>query len=60
MKEFAVNVDITMSKTLYVEAESEEQAIQIANGKILDDPYDAARTADAYVSHEVFDAYICD
>lgn len=33
MKEYAVSVDITMAGTIYVEAESEEEAEAIAYGK---------------------------
>ena len=55
--EFQVFVDITVSKTIYVEAESEEQAKAIAIKKVRDEPYYYARTADAYVGAKVVDVY---
>ena len=39
MKNYAVSVDITMSKTIYVDAENEESAKTITNIWIADDPY---------------------
>lgn len=60
MKQFAVNVDITMSKTIYVEAENENEAIELANEKVNNDPYEAIRNADAYVDHYVVDTYEID
>lgn len=60
MKQFAVNVDVTMSTTLYVEAESEEQAKDLARGIIYNDPYEVARTAKTYVDHFIVDAYEVD
>ena len=55
MKEFTVDVDITMSKRIYVEAENEEQAKTIVGNWLGDDPYYYAKTADAYVCHEITD-----
>lgn len=43
MKSYAVSVDITMSKTIYVDAKDEESAKTIA------------KNADSYVSSEVVD-----
>ena len=56
-KEFQVFVDITVSKVIYVDAESEEQAKQLAIKKVRDEPYYYARTADAYVGAKVVDVY---
>ncbi len=55
MKQYAVDVDITMSKRIYVDAESEEAAKVIVNNWMQDDPYYYAKDADAYVKHEVTD-----
>lgn len=54
---FVVSVDITMSKTLYIEAESEEQAREIATCRVFNYAYDMAASADAYVSQEIVDIY---
>lgn len=57
MKQYAVDVDITMSNRIYVDAENEEAAKAIVNNKILADPYYYAKESDAYVKHEVTDVY---
>lgn len=58
MKEYAVNVDITMSKTIYVKAKNEEEAKQLANAKVFNDPYEEVMSGYAvYVTHEIIDAY---
>lgn len=57
MKSYAVSVDITMSKTIYVDAKDEESAKTIAKNWIADDPYHYAKNADSYVSSEVVDIY---
>lgn len=54
-KEYAVSVDITMSKTIYVDAEDEEEARRIAHSKVNTDPYYLVSQADAYVDHCVVD-----
>ena len=53
MKTFSVSVDITMSKTIYVEANSEEEAISRVDALIEDNPYDYARNFSHYVKHDV-------
>ena len=55
MKQFEVDVDITMSKRLRVEAESEEHAKAIVNGWMKYNPYEYAHDFDAYVEHEITD-----
>ena len=55
--EYSVSIDIVVSKTIYVEAESEEQAKAVAIKKVRDEPYYYARTADAYVGAKVVDVY---
>ena len=55
MKHFEVDVDITMSKRISVEAESEEQAKAILNGWIKYNPYEYAHSFEAYVKHEITD-----
>ena len=57
LTEFSVSIDIVVSKTIYVEAESEEQAKAIAIKKVSDEPFYYARTADAYVGAKVVDVY---
>ena len=55
MKHFEVDVDITMSKRISVEAESEEHAKAIVNGWMKYNPYEFAHSFDAYVKHEITD-----
>jgi hypothetical protein len=55
MKHFEVDVDITMSKRISVEAESEEHAKAIVNGWMKYNPYEYAHSFDAYVKHEITD-----
>ena len=55
MKQFEVDVDITMSKRISVEAESEEHAKAIVNGWMKYNPYEYAHSFDAYVKHEITD-----
>lgn len=57
LTEFTVALDIVVSKNIYVEAENEEQAKQLAIKKVRDEPYYYARTADAYVGAKVIDVY---
>ena len=57
LTEFSVSIDIVVSKTIYVEAESEEQAKAVAIKKVRDEPFYYARTADAYVGAKVVDVY---
>lgn len=55
MKTYLVDCDITMSKTMEIEAESEEQARELAKEMIDREPYYYARCADAHVKTEVID-----
>ena len=54
MKEYAVDVDITVSKRIYVEAESEEQAKELVD-EMMKYPHYYYTKADAYVGHEITD-----
>lgn len=55
--EYSVAIDITLSKIIYVKAENEEQAKQLAIKKVRAEPFYYARTADAYVGAKVIDVY---
>ena len=55
MKTYAVDVDITISKRFYVDAENEKEARKIANEKVRNYPHYYYTKADAYVSHEITD-----
>ena len=57
MKSFIVDVDITLSKQIFVEAENEEDAQSIVKNWIDDDPYYYAHKADAFVSFDITDVY---
>ena len=54
-KEFAVDVDITVSKRIYVKAENEEQAKAIVNDTVKKYSHYYYTKADAYVCHEITD-----
>ena len=45
-----------MAKNIYVEAESEEQAMEIASSKIDENPYGYAQGFSHYVGYEIIDA----
>jgi hypothetical protein len=57
MKNFIIDYDITMSGCLDVEANSEEEARQIALKKLNDEPYYFAGRATAHVNTEITDIY---
>ena len=54
MKHYEVDVDITMSKRIYVDAENEQQAREIVEEK-MKYPHYYYTKADAYVGHEITD-----
>jgi hypothetical protein len=54
MKQFAVDIDITVSKRIYVDAENEQQAREIVEEK-MKYPHYYYTKADAYVKHEITD-----
>ena len=56
MKNFIVDVDITMSKTIVIEAENEQQAKAIVYSMIKENPYDYTYGVTHYVNHEIVDA----
>lgn len=55
MKTYLVDTDITMSKTMEIEAESEEQARELAKEMIDREPFYYASNADAHVKTEIID-----
>lgn len=55
MKNYVVDVDITVSKRIYVVASNEEEAKRKANEFFEKDPYYYARTMDAIVGHKIID-----
>lgn len=57
MKEFCVEVDITVSKNIYVDAENEEEAQEKVNEMVRRYPHYYYTKADAYVCHEITDCY---
>ena len=54
MKEFTVDVDITVSKRIYVKAENEEEA-KAKVEEMMKYPHYYYTKADAYVCHEITD-----
>ena len=55
MANFGVSVDITMAKTIYVDAETREEAIEKVNMRFAKNPYDYARNFSHYVEHSIVD-----
>ena len=56
MKEFIVDVDITVSKRIYVDAENEDDAMSKVDNMIGENPYDYTSDFSHYVTHEVINA----
>lgn len=56
-KEFAIAVDITVSKILYIDAENEDEAVKKAEEMLNKNPYEYANKFDAVVSTEIIYAY---
>ena len=54
MKHYVIDVDITVSKRIYLDAESEEQAKAIVK-KNMEYPHYYYTKADAFVGYEVTD-----
>ena len=57
MKNFTIDYDITMSGCLDVEANTEEEARQIALKILNNEPYYFARRTTAHVNTEITDIY---
>lgn len=55
MKQFEVDIDITMSKRIYVDAENEDEAREKVENNMKENPYQYAYDFAAYVSHEITD-----
>lgn len=55
-KKYQVSVDILVTKTLLVDAESEADAKAIANNLVTDEPYYHIQNCALYGGHEVKDA----
>lgn len=53
MKNYSVSVDITMSKSVTILAESEEDAVRKVDDMISNHPYDYAFGFSHYVNHDV-------
>ena len=55
MKQFAVDIDITMSKRIYIDAENEDEAREKVEPKMDENPYEQARDFDAFVDYDITD-----
>lgn len=53
---YSVSMDITMSKDIEVEANSEEEAISKANEMVADNPYNYTNNFSHYVSSKAVGA----
>lgn len=56
MKNFIVDVDFVMSKSIEIEDENEQQAMSKVRDMIKKNPYDYANNFSHYVGHEIIDA----
>ena len=55
MKSYIVDVDFVMTKRIYVDAENEEHARSIIEGKIRKNPNEYTSKFDAFVGHKIID-----
>ena len=58
-KNYCVSVDVTMAKSIYVEAENEEHAMSKVREMINKNPYDYTNNFSHYVGYEIIDANEC-
>lgn len=54
-KKYQVSVEISVTKTIFVDAENEEEAKTLANNMVTDDPYYHIQNCALYGGHEVTD-----
>ena len=52
-KKYQVSVEISVTKTIFVDAENEAEAKTIANNMVTDDPYYHILNCGLYGGHEV-------
>ena len=57
MKKYAIDIDFTMSKRIYMSANSEEEARSFVDSLVKERPYEFANNFNAYVCHEIIDIY---
>lgn len=55
MKQFAVDIDITMSKRIYIDAENEDEAREKVEQKMEENPYEQARDFMSFVDYDITD-----
>lgn len=55
MKQFAVDIDITMSKRIYIDAENEDDAREKVEQKMEENPYEQARDFTSFVDYDITD-----
>lgn len=55
MKNFIIDVDFVMSKSIDIEAENEEQAKEIFDAMMGENPYNFAYKFDSFVKYNVID-----
>lgn len=55
MKQFAVDIDITMSKRIYIDAENEDEAREKVEQKMEENPYEQARDFASFVDYDITD-----
>lgn len=58
--EWYIDMDITITKRIFVKAESEEQARETAMDLYKEDPFGWARCPDAVIDAEITDVYPTD
>lgn len=59
-KQFAIDVDFRVTKRIYVDAETAEQAEQIVKEKLDNNPYEYCMTPDACADYEIYEVNECE
>ena len=60
MKQFAIDVDFRVTKRIYVDAENEEQAEQLAKEKLDNNPYQYCTNPDACTGYDIYEVNECE
>lgn len=60
MKQFAIDVDFRVTKRIYVDAENEEQAEQLAKEKLESNPYQYCTNPDSCADYDIYEVSECE
>ena len=59
-KQFAIDVDFRVTKRIYVDAENEEQAEQLAKEKLDNNPYQYCTSPDSCTDFDIYEVSECE